>query len=328
MTTASADTRDTQHGTDAARPRPARHDAALRAPRARAGRTAGVTAGASADSWPSRALRRPSPWWDASDSRAPLGYPSEIRFLRGAILDAFASEAQMLEPISRRLAVVAGRRRAERLPEILYEFHGPQGIADMVALELDQDALEARDRLVLQPVTGYSAAICLWALRKHPLETSAIAGRVRMSSGHLGRVVLPGLAEAGWVERQGSMWRATGPVVPLAHWIVAVEAKRSDWRRALDQAAHYRRYANRSIAVLDAAVDLSRAEAHARADGRIGLARISCDGDRLSPVHIPRWQPPFSQAEFFLAGERSWDMIRTGVRSGPTFSVFGRVLSA
>lgn len=234
----------------------------------------------------------------------------------------------MLTAIARSPAVLAGRRRGARKPEVLFEFFGASGTPDVVFLEFDREELERRERLELAPVRNYSEVDVLLALGKQSLSVRALGEIVGLTPGHLRRATLPGLQAAGWVHTDGRLWFCPEPIRPLARWIVAIEAKRRDWRRALDQANRYRRFANRAIVVLDATANLDAARQQAELEGGLGLASVDSHRQRLRPLVLPRWQPPSSFLEFVWAGEQAYLMRRAGAVSGPVLPVFGRMLVA
>lgn len=240
----------------------------------------------------------------------------------------FLSEADMLAAIARAPVVLAGRRRARRAPEVLFEFFAAEGTPDIVLLEFDADELERRDRLGLGPVLNYNAVAALLVLGAGPRSTAELAQATRVTGAHLRRTILPELVEAGWVTRPDGLWQSPVPIRPLARWIVAVEAKRRDWRRAIGQAQRYRRFANRVVVVLDASANLPSAHAALAAFGDIGLASVDAKNGRLRPVVVPPWQRATSERDRVLAGEHAYCMRGLGVSSGPVAPVFGRILLA
>lgn len=238
----------------------------------------------------------------------------------------FPTEADMLAPISKHVAAVVGRRRAGREPSVLFEFSVLDGVADLVALELDHQLMRQRDQLGLLPVVDQTCVRALVALRDGPESASALALKTGVSRPVLSRSVLPRLAAAGWVHRESRhLWRGRC-YEPLARWIVAIEVKRRDWRHAVWQARRYRRFANRSVAVLDASVDLHGATRAISSQTQVGLAALNQRG-RVEALHLPPWAAPYSQVEFALAGERAWAMVLEDRRSGPIPLVFGRLNS-
>lgn len=234
----------------------------------------------------------------------------------------------MLAAIARAPGVLAGRRRAARNPEVLFEFFGASGTPDVVFLEFDEDEYERRERLGLGPVRNYGEVDVLLALRDRSLSVGALSQAVGLTPAHLRRATLPVLRDAGWVESNGRECSALQPIRPLARWIVAVEAKRRDWRRALDQATRYRRFANRAVVVLDATANLDAARQEAEIDGALGLVSVDAHRQKLRRLVLPRWHAPSSFLEFVWAGEQAYLMRRTGAVSGPVVPVFGRMLVA
>lgn len=241
----------------------------------------------------------------------------------------FAAEADMLAAIAASPSPLVGRRRGSRDPAVFFEFWAAQGTPDLVFLEFDQAALERRAQLGLGPVSGYTEVAVLTALRGRPLNVWELAARVQVTAAHLRRSVLGPLEDLGWVVHgTDRRWASPEPIAPLARWIVAVEAKRRDWGRAFDQADRYRRFANRSIVVVDATLAPATALQRARRDGEVGLALLARSSGRIEPLHLPAWKAPRSRSEFILAGEQALSMQNAGVRSGPILPVFGRLLTA
>lgn len=234
----------------------------------------------------------------------------------------------MLGPIARAPSALTGRRRAARQPQVLFEFFGAEGTPDVVFLEFDAAELRRRDDLALPPVRNYHEVAVLLALGHGPLTARQLAEHAGITAAYLLRAILPALLEHGWIERDGRTWSSPQPLRPLAKWIVAIEAKRRDWRRALEQAHRYRRFANRAVAVLDASVNLTAARKEAEADGRIGLASLDPERQKLEAIVLPKWHRPSNALEFVWAGEQAYLMRRAGAVSGPVLPVFGRMLVA
>lgn len=242
---------------------------------------------------------------------------------------SFIAEADMLGAIAASPSPLVGRRRGRREPQVFFEFWAAQGTPDLVFLEFDPAEIARRTELGLAPVTGYSEVAVLAALRRGPLNVWELAARVSITPAHLRRSILASLREQGWVvETADRSWATPEPIAPVARWILAVEAKRRDWSRALVQADRYRRFANRSVVVVDATVASASALVRARADGEVGLALLAKHSGRVEPLYLPPWKPPRSRLEFILAGEQAFSMMTAGIRSGPIVPVFGRILMA
>jgi len=241
---------------------------------------------------------------------------------------AFPTEADMLDPIARGLHAVLGSRQRHE-PEVLFEFDVSEGVADIVALQFNGEAVARREFACLGPVVDRLSVQTLVALRNGPLALADLARAAGLSSGYLRRVVLPRLGDEGWVRKTPDRgWES--PVVhrPLARWILAVEAKRRDWRTAFWQADRYRRFANRTVVILDAAANIDAAR-HARGQfAEIGLATVTAETGVIQALHLPGWRTASSATDFALAGERAWEMHLTGARTRSLRPVFGRQLLA
>lgn len=234
----------------------------------------------------------------------------------------------MLSAIARAPVALAGRRRGGRGPQVLFEFFGAEGSPDVVFLEFDEVEVARRESLGLCPVLGYRAIAILLALAERPCSVAELAAAAGVGVAYLKRSLLPELEEGGWVRREGGAWVSPHPIRPLARWILAVEAKRRDWRRATEQAERYRRFANRTVVVLDAAANLEAAQAHVEARGAVGLVSLDVEGGRLRPLVVPKWHRASRARDFVWAGEQAYDMRRRRVTSGPVPLVFGRLLVA
>ncbi len=218
-------------------------------------------------------------------------------------------------------------RRSSRL-SVFYELYVAGGVADVVIVQFDRSAIAARRRRGTPPVDDYLSVAVLHTLRLGPLGSSSLAALLKVSRDHLVRQHLTPLSDSGLItQATDRTWKLARDYRPLALGIVAIEAKRADWLRAIHQARRYRRFANRSYIALDALasgrIEASREEldSHelgwASIDSQTGAVKIRADAP---------WRRPQSSIEFFLAAERAWAMQLSGIVSGPTQHVFGKWL--
>lgn len=231
----------------------------------------------------------------------------------------------MLWPLTAAASALVGRRSALGSFEAFYEVPSAAGIPDLLLVRFDEMALEARRAAGLEPVVGAAPALVLWLVMQRPLAAGALAEAAGMTAGHVRRSVLPELAAIGVVEeRADGCWAVPPAMRQLTTAVVAVEAKRSDWKGALAQARRYSRFASSTYIALDrqrAAPALSWADDIV--SGGIGLATVDASDESVRVWRRPRWQARKGW-ESLLMGERLWELARSGVRRGPAFSVFGR----
>jgi len=240
---------------------------------------------------------------------------------------AFASEADMLAPIAEGLSRSLWRRRPR--PEVLFEFDVSSGVADIVGVEFDSSAVVRRDFVDLGPVVEALAVRTLVALRSGTMDTARLAEAVGASPEHLRRNVLPDLIDQEWVAKgRTGEWEAVIRHQTVIRRAIAVEAKLKDWRTALWQASRHRRFANLTVVVLDASTRTDAALAAVRHFRDVGLATVAADSGTVELLHLPGWRVPMSVSDFALAGERAWEMRRTGRVTRTVAPVFGRDLRA
>jgi len=253
---------------------------------------------------------------------------------------AFMLESEMVPPLLPRLRTLAGWRAGSL--HIYYEVPALRGVPDLVLARFDDAALDSWTR---SPVTEYSQIATLVALAERAeagvTVSSArdLATHVGLSSGHLGGVVLPRLAEQGLADQSSrGRWLLTKPFVSPVTRLVTVELKRHDRIGALHQATAHGQGADRAWVVLDAVrlrieSPRDRAILEAYESRGVGLATLSQDLGRVRVVARPRrgGAATFSRyvrrvARAVLA-ERVLDLHLGGGDSGPTWPVFGRTLA-
>lgn len=237
----------------------------------------------------------------------------------------FRAESEMLPPLTSAAPALLGTRGRDDAYEVFYEVAVATGVPDMLVVRFDKHAIETRERVGCGPIVGAAAARAVSALVERPLTPSELAVAVGMSEGHVRRTVLPALAARGAVHHRDGVWATVQGVHPLVHSIVAVEAKRRDWRSALKQAHRYARFANVSFMALDAGVaTVPLRHAGSIASMGVGLVTVDAGTGRVRVCRRPRWRVAQVAWEAFLIGERLWELASEGRRSGPPFAVFGR----
>jgi hypothetical protein len=249
---------------------------------------------------------------------------------------AFNREADMLAPLVGHAQRVLGFGFSLRE---YFEVQTTHGVVDLLFVEADESVLAVRSALNLPPIVDATSVATLMALTQlGAWEGADHAGavmselfpRVPVSGRHLHGRILPALADAGWaLPTSSGGWLARKPYRLPVSRIVAVEAKRSEWRRALAQAARHTDFADATYVALDAAnvTGLDRLGPAFRFAG-VGLLTVSSinEGQVERRLKAGRRRPRgLARA---VVGERVAALRATGARSGVVGHVFGRFLAA
>ena len=238
----------------------------------------------------------------------------------------FAAEADMLGPIAAAVRTLAGPGAVA----VFFEVPSAAGIPDVVATVFDRDVLQQRgqDGFVTD-ASGLGALLALSDARdaRRSLDGRQVAAATGLTLAYVRSRVLPGLAARGLAVMTGpGRWTATGLYRSPALTLVTVEAKLSDWRRGLGQAARHAAGADAAWLVLDAGCTrpaVSRAEWF-RAAG-VGLAGLEPDGTLRAL--LPPARAEILRARRELLAERLAGLHCSGAVSGPVGRVFGRELT-
>ena len=189
---------------------------------------------------------------------------------------------------------------------VVGEVPAAQGIADIVAVRFDTEAVRRRLDCAIGPVTSPLRVRVLHVLREdRAMRTSTLAASLGTNASALTRSTLRPLAGLGLVELSAGMVRSTGVWRPVAAHITAVELKLSKWRDALHQADNFAISADRAWLVLDASRSAAavRERAFIRTFG-VGLAVIDSTGE-LRVVVPPRGRRPERWLRALMA-EQAW----------------------
>jgi hypothetical protein len=138
-----------------------------------------------------------------------------------------------------------------------------RGVADLVILDFDDCAQRCRAQAGLPPLQNDGQAYIVAGLRAVGYSTRAAAGRLdRMVGERTNRRILAELVKAGYVLEDEVGYRLHPEMLAPVKRIVAIEAKLTDWRGGLEQAARYRVFADQSYLALPAptAERLARSE--------------------------------------------------------------------
>lgn len=239
----------------------------------------------------------------------------------------FACEADMVEPL-----VTGVGRVMRRLGAPFFEVQTLKGIVDVLFARIDVVVLDARQRAGVPAVTDPASLAALLALRHTSHARVAfdeVAAQVSTSRDHLRRRVLPRLREMGWVSRTGADWSLEHPYSAPVTTMTAIELKRSDWRRALWQAASYLDFAQASYVALDHSRTSDVQDMYpAFRFNRVGLLTINnqCAGAVVTRPIVARKARARTLSHLVVA-ERVAALAVQGRRSGEPRTVFGRTLS-
>jgi hypothetical protein len=189
---------------------------------------------------------------------------------------------------------------------VVGEVPAAQGIADVVAVRFDPDALRRRLDVGVGPLCSPLRVLTLSLLRvDRGMRVSTLARKVGSNPRALTRSTLRPLMELGLVELAGELVSATGAWKPVGAQLTAVELKLSKWRSALRQADNFALSADRTWVVLDESRSGGAVAAadHFREVG-VGLALLARDG-RVRPVVSPGNRRPMRWLRALMA-ERAW----------------------
>jgi hypothetical protein len=238
----------------------------------------------------------------------------------------FAVEADMLGLIAAAVQDFAGPGAVA-----VFEVQSAAGIPDMVATVFDRSVLE--NRAACGFVTDPAGLVALLALSDardacRSLDARQVAAAAGLTPSYVRSRVLPSLGSRGLVAMAApGRWTAVDQYRSPARTLVTVEAKLSDWRRGLGQAARHAAGADEAWLVLDGAHTgpaVSRADWF-RAAG-IGLAGLDPDGT-LRRLLQPTAGAGILRARRELLAERLAELYCSGAVSGPVGQVFGRDLT-
>ena len=196
---------------------------------------------------------------------------------------------------------------------VVGEVPAAQGIADVVAVRFDPEALRRRLEVGVGPLCSPLRVRTLDLLRAdRGMRVSTLARKVGSNPRALERSTLGPLAEMGLVDVSDGLVWATGAWRPVGSQLTAVELKLSKWRDALRQADNFALSADRAWVVLDqarAGAAVSAADYFQQFG--VGLALLAGDG-RLRVVVRPSGRRPVRWLRALMA-ERAWAVAEAEV---------------
>jgi DNA-binding Lrp family transcriptional regulator len=184
---------------------------------------------------------------------------------------------QRFEPIAERGLDRALRQLAVRLPgansgvHVVPEFVGPNGVADLVALTGDEAGLQSRIQSEIPYLHSVTDAVVAEAFSINRTVTVARAAiKIGMSEKQVGTIARR-LVRTGVLKPVGSGFRRD-PRIHAYGRMYALEAKVSDWPKALTQAMRYATWTDAvGVVLLRTPRDLARAKSRA-SSLNVGLA--------------------------------------------------------
>lgn len=193
-------------------------------------------------------------------------------------------ESEMTEPAA---AAAEFWWRFRQAPDfVAREIVGPLAVADLVAVQFDHGAVKDRRQAGIRPTDDFLTLQVVMSCRRTARSVSDLAGLLRVSDSGVRRATRIGLESGALVEESGRVrrYRTHDAWRPVGRRMVAAELKRSDWRRAADQAWAYQAWSNAVWLVLGTRPPI---EAAGRlAETGIGLAYLGED-ERLNIVVRP-----------------------------------------
>ncbi|MDX2393425.1 Rrf2 family transcriptional regulator [Streptomyces sp. DK15] len=251
-------------------------------------------------------------------------------------MESFIRETDMLEPIiSGREAFISQRTAWESF----FEIQTPQGVADIIFAVFSARRLRDRESWQVQPIQEKATLDAMLALSEalvidrnegaahRPLTTSEISEKSFISPSHLRQKVLPHLVDAGWIERSAkAQWIAKHSYECPTTSMYAIEVKRSEWQRALMQAAPHTRFANKTYLAMDSGRLPKSTQILKQALQFAGVGMISVSAEHQAPLEMvldPKRKNPATN-ERSLVAERVLAVRSSGGNAGEFGHVFGR----
>jgi hypothetical protein len=191
---------------------------------------------------------------------------------------------------------------------VFLECAGTLGIADIVFVEFDRQAIIKRYEVGLSPqVDSVKLKILLALDNKQPKNVAQISSSVGYSSSYVRSAAINPLIAMGLIHKVKEGYQSFGGYTPVTKKIVAIEAKREDWTHGLYQARRYRRYAQKVFVALDNAfAERVNKYKHTFQKQGIGVIYADAETDTAIVSQMPRWREPLASVDNALLGERLW----------------------
>lgn len=137
------------------------------------------------------------------------------------------------------------------------EMTGPIGIPDFVAVVGGRDRIARRVASGIPPITGeLDCAIVSCLFPRRPRTASSIAAELQLADAYV-EGKLAALGRIGAVHTARGSYTRAEALTP-GGTLYAIEAKLTDWRRAVRQARGYRTWANNYVLVMGTVAERSR----------------------------------------------------------------------
>lgn len=197
-----------------------------------------------------------------------------------------------------------------RDPLVVLELGVGFGIADAVLFDIDYDSMAARMAGGLRkPVLSSSHLSVLTTLTASgPISLDLLGASLSFSRSNLRSHILKTLEDQNLVaiSPDGTV-EMNDAFKSVSRYVIAVEAKLRDWKRAIGQAVRYRWFANESYVALPAG--LARRPDVAALSALNGIGLISVESSRLRLVSAAPRSAPDSPVFERFAGERVLDHL-------------------
>lgn len=224
----------------------------------------------------------------------------------------FSREADMTADAVRN----SGSLHAPPGSRAFFEYESTNGMPDIVFARFDEQACAARSAgpLGASFCERADVAVLLGLEPAMPRTVPELAALTRLSPSTVrSRLRMLGSVDAA-LRSTRSGWIRAGAFPCRLKAATAVELKLADWRKALDQAARYRSFAECSLVVVDARHAAAASEhADVFAFNGIGLAELSPFG-AVTEIVPPAFSRELDPVARWVAGERLWS--GTGVLAG------------
>ena len=250
-----------------------------------------------------------------------------------ALLPGFAREADMLAPLRDHRKHIAPRSSSwawHTLYEVPVTSHG---IVDVMHIAFNTAVLEWRLANSLNPILDWWELFVFLTMQSYPVDgvtVAALAEGLGMSINGLRRGALRRLMENGHIDRlDGQRYIANWTYRGLAHQIIAIEAKRTNWRAGIQQAGKYARFADRAYLALEPKAAQNAISQKVWVENhRIGVLAVDPQDLTVRRVRTAPLNSHRNSAYRTIACEYAASLVIAGMASGPILPVFGEIHTA